>query len=477
MVGSTRRRSDATQNPLGSLDSRVRFKLWKENHVPLLYDWISSRNLVWPHAAVQWGALNTDEGAQQRAAPKPYTTRAIYLAERTGKSSRDPNTLLHFDVKVNQQLTCKPQDVAKPWMDDGGVGERVDQMSTRDFSLKSRIIHPGEVNRIRLIAPDVVVTHTDEKELYIWDFKRQPNRGVNDTEKNVPDIVLKGHTEVADYAVDVANTKSEQVTPEDTWVVSGGRDRNVLLWRLKDYETHGRNMDAFTTMEGSGRAHSGRGHTATVEDVSFNGSDRNLIASVGQDAAILFWDARSPSAPSERVEKAHDGDVNGCDYSGPMEHLVVTAGNDHLVKVWDRRFLKDANGIAKPTHVLTGHSDQVLNVLWNKNVPGVCASGGEDGHVLIWKVDASTETRLAPEKHYGKSQELMFRHVGHGLNQTKLVDFQWLPSEADPWCIASLSETCAEGGSVLQIWRMSDMLYRPHEEVAADLRMFGRETL
>lgn len=39
------------------------------------------------------------------------------------------------------------------------------------------IIHPGEVNKIREIAdcPDVVVTHTDAPELYVWNTATQPN--------------------------------------------------------------------------------------------------------------------------------------------------------------------------------------------------------------------------------------------------------------------------------------------------------------
>lgn len=39
------------------------------------------------------------------------------------------------------------------------------------------IIHPGEVNKIREVAecPDVVVTHTDAPELYVWNTATQPH--------------------------------------------------------------------------------------------------------------------------------------------------------------------------------------------------------------------------------------------------------------------------------------------------------------
>jgi hypothetical protein len=39
------------------------------------------------------------------------------------------------------------------------------------------LVHPGEVNKIRELPqhPNVIVTHTDDPRLYVWNLERQPN--------------------------------------------------------------------------------------------------------------------------------------------------------------------------------------------------------------------------------------------------------------------------------------------------------------
>lgn len=470
-----------TMQPVGSLNADARYDIWKDQHVPLLYDWLSSRKLVWPHEALRWGALSHHDENRSRERTVvsnngPSITRALYLAERTGASKRDPNTLLHFDVTVTPELSCKPQDIAKPWLDEAVVLERADQMSTRSFWLRKRIIHPGEVNRIRLAAPGVVVTHTDNPHLFVWDFNVQPDRQKDDMNPSTPSVTLIGHQGNADYALDVAPPPNRESTVRDadTWVVSGGSDCMVLVWRLQDYQSTGQRLLHYARMAGGQGMAPELGHSAIVEDVSFNSHDRNIVVSVGRDSAMMSWDVRTPSKPTSTVRKAHDGDINCCDAGGTDQYRIVTGGSDHLIRVWDRRFLKNSLGEKKPIRTLHGHLDQVTNVMWNKYVPHIFASGGEDGQVLLWNTKETDRRPVTSTSIYPVSPELMFRHVGHTQSPSKIVDFEWHPSESDPWCIASLSETLGEGGSTLQIWRLSDLIHREKEEVAADLRQHAR---
>ncbi|XP_074295909.1 WD-40 repeat-containing protein MSI4-like isoform X2 [Silene latifolia] len=64
---------------------------------------------------------------------------------------------------------------------------------------------------------------------------------------------------------------------------------------------------------------------------------------------------------------------------------------------------------------------------------------------------------------------LFFRHAGH---RGKVVDFHW--NSIDPWTLVSVSDDCSSsaGGGTLQIWRIIDLLYRPEEEVLAELDEF-----
>jgi histone-binding protein RBBP4 len=58
------------------------------------------------------------------------------------------------------------------------------------------------------------------------------------------------------------------------------------------------------------------------------------------------------------------------------------------------------------------------------------------------------------------------------IGRDKIVDFHW--NSSDPWTIVSVSDDgeSTGGGGTLQIWRMSDLIYRPEDEVLAELENF-----
>lgn len=465
------------RNPSTSVaENENRERVWKESHVPLLYDWISSRKLCWPNAAVQWGdSVPDDANSARRGAVfvddvPNYTTRALYLAERTGDST-DPNTLLYFDARITIENTARADEVATPWLDETVVNARSDGMSTPEFWLRKRVVHPGEVNRIRCVLPGVVVTHTDSPELFVWDFAHLPNREKNapKNDTSIPTCTLIGHSRNAEYALSVAGPGGDDAMSADAWIASGGADRKVLLWRLADYETMGKDIKSWVSLGGkSGVKGSVLGHAATIEDVSFNGHDRNLIASVARDSALLFWDVRQATRPTGFVRGAHRGDVNACDFGGADMDLLISGGSDMVARVWDRRKLVDSNGGAKPVSEHAEHTGQIQAIMWNKHVRNVFATCAEDGLVLVWDTALASTGRLE-----AANSCLLFRHVGHAIHgeESTVVDMDWLPDENDPWCIGSISEMVGDsGGSTLQMWRMSSLVHSPRETVASELQ-------
>ena len=55
-----------------------------------------------------------------------------------------------------------------------------------------RIVHPGEVNKIRMCPQhtDVVATHSDSPLTYVWNMTSQPHRGaMQDQVASVPDLM------------------------------------------------------------------------------------------------------------------------------------------------------------------------------------------------------------------------------------------------------------------------------------------------
>eukprot|EP00172_Hildenbrandia_rubra_P004366 Plantae.Rhodophyta-Hildenbrandia_rubra.ctg869.p1 GENE.Plantae.Rhodophyta-Hildenbrandia_rubra.ctg869~~Plantae.Rhodophyta-Hildenbrandia_rubra.ctg869.p1 ORF type:complete len:473 (+),score=62.49 Plantae.Rhodophyta-Hildenbrandia_rubra.ctg869:425-1843(+) len=439
--------------------SDQRFRVWLNSHVPLLYDWFSSRRMHWPSGCVQWGKQLPPEYARNSIGGGRNggdSAWGLYLAERTGDHQDKANTLLFYSVRVRKEFATKFEDVNKGWTNDY---RSADDNSCPDFQLKKRIIHNGEVNRVRCLKRDWVATHTDGPEIYVWDMAKQPHRDAQTSKElySTPTLTLTGHDGPAEYAMATIATEDDS----SVWVASGGRDLKVQLWKLEDSESMGSTIDPSVTFEG---------HSGTVEDVTFCPKESNLLASVGQDEGILFWDARSPRKCTTQVERAHDGDMIAVDWGPVDNNCLLTGGQDNFVKLWDRRYLYDANGIATPLAELGEHTDQILGVQWNPVVPLVLMSHSEDGMVIIWdlsRLDKTPVVSAAPGKSGGVIQPgVLFRHCGH---RYRVADAQWLPDENDPWCMTSISEDKNGEGSTLQIWRMFDVIHRDADEFKSEM--------
>jgi len=431
---------------------------WKRC-VPFLYDWFVNHHLELPSLACSWGPVTAELDAHR-------FKQRLYLSQQTLEKS--PNKLFISEVEVCRPRYCTGEKIAA-W---------VDQKPNNRFVSKpiNSITHPGEVNRIVELPthPDIIGTHTDGPDVYIWNLQTHPNR----TEKvkstmqpSVPDLVLTGHTKDASFALAAARTAP--------MVASGGHDKNVLIWDLEDHatsisdrsfvlnRTEAEHLKARITLTG---------HRDTVEGVVFCPGDHTKLASVGDDGALLLWDTNAPSqAPVSNVQNAHKQgiDVHDVSWSALQRELLVTCGQDGSIRVWDTRKLTGG-----PLHDFNHHTGAVVRVEWSPSVTGVFASAGQDNMLCIWDIasnDGGGKEQLnkAAKKlaKFSTPKELAFLHAGH---KTEIVDFQWNPH--DPWTIASVSQDTwgprGKGGvfhGTLQMWRISDMIYRPEEDIIREM--------
>ncbi|KAG2438631.1 hypothetical protein HXX76_005179 [Chlamydomonas incerta] len=69
----------------------------------------------------------------------------------------------------------------------------------------------------------------------------------------------------------------------------------------------------------------------------------------------------------------------------------------------------------------------------------------------------------------GLPPQLIFQHLGHRLG--RVTDFQWHPDPNEPWTLISVSDNTGDEAAdgTLQVWRISDLIYRPYEEAVQEL--------
>ncbi|KAH1209383.1 WD-40 repeat-containing protein MSI4 [Glycine max] len=412
-----------------------KYTQWK-SLVPVLYDWLANHNLVWPSL-----------------------------------SCRVPNTLVIANCEVVKPRVAAAEHISQ-----------FNEEARSPFVKKYKtIIHPGEVNRIRELPQNskIVATHTDSPDVLVWDVESQPNRhAVLGATNSRPDLILTGHQDNAEFAL--------AMCPTEPYVLSGGKDKTVVLWSIEDHITSaatdsksGGSIIKQNSKSGEGNDKTADGptvgprgiycgHEDTVEDVTFCPSSAQEFCSVGDDSCLILWDARVGSSPVVKVEKAHNADLHCVDWNPHDDNLILTGSADNSVRMFDRRNLT-TNGVGSPIHKFEGHKAAVLCVQWSPDKSSVFGSSAEDGLLNIWDYEKVGKKIERTGKSISSPPGLFFQHAGH---RDKVVDFHW--NAYDPWTIVSVSDDCEStgGGGTLQIWRMSDLIYRPEDEVLAELEKF-----
>mmetsp|Transcript_6946 Transcript_6946/g.17049 ORF Transcript_6946/g.17049 Transcript_6946/m.17049 type:complete len:496 (+) Transcript_6946:242-1729(+) len=449
---------------------------WK-TLVPYVYDFFTSHKQYWPSLSARWGPVIEDG--------KWKTKHHLYHCLQCAENQP-------------QQLIISCVDIIKPRVASSESLSTFHENYRSPFIRnKKHIFHPGEINKIRECAlqPNLVVTHTDSPETYVWDIDKQQDRtneakaiadknhlgtSIGHYENNTPDLVLEGHTADAPYAL--AGSKTSRC------FASGGVDKKVVLWNLEDAaETLGADgkKGGRASMNSGGlgplaAAESGEaaprlgpklvfeGHTETVEAVEFHPTSSDEIVSVGDDQSMCFWDARGGSEPALKVENAHDSDIHYVSWNSGDDNLLATGGQDASVKVWDRRKTKNGGGKGMEVACLKYHDGPVNHIEWSPDKSSVLASAGDDGVLNIWDLTkTSTVAANVPP-------QLLVQHVGH---RGRIEEFQW--NVDSPWTLMSTSTDSVAGasGGTIQVFRINDLIYNSQEVVMKELEEYKSKIL
>ena len=130
-----------------------------------------------------------------------------------------------------------------------------------------------------------------------------------------------------------------------------------------------------------------------------------------------------------------------------MSKFFFLGSSDGTIHQYDYRMLsKTPNRAIVATYDDPGLGN-ITNIQWSPHDARYFASAGDDGAISIWDAHSASPT-----------SSLLFRHSGH---RASIVDFDW--NSCSPWTMVSMSDDSQNprlGGGTMQVWRISDLLYK-----------------
>lgn len=387
------------------------YDLWRSN-VPLMYDFVSETELVWPSLTIQW--LPYGKG------PVSRNTQQMILGTHT--SGEEPNYLKIAAITLPDEVVNGYGD------DDDDDGMSIDSNdkvyensdNKEDYVQSNiRIIqkfqHEEEVTRARYMPqnPNIIATINGSGLVSIFDRYSDQHTAIK---------TLKYHKD---------NGYGLCFNPNwEGYLLSGSDDHTMALWDINKGITPVRVWGDTT-------------HKDIVNDCKWNEFNKNMFASVSEDLTLQIIDLRNNSKHKSISNTSFSVKCpyNTIAFSKHSEYLFAAAGTDCYVHLFDLR------NIQEPLHSMSGHQDAVTNLEFFEHKDGILMSSGSDRRAIVWDLNEIGKEQVFDDAE-DASPEVVMIHGGH---KSPINDMSINPNI--PWLMA----TCEEN-NIVQVWKGSRRL-------------------
>jgi guanine nucleotide-binding protein subunit beta-2-like 1 protein len=255
--------------------------------------------------------------------------------------------------------------------------------------------------------------------------------------------VLEGHT---DHVTAIAPGFSQKENEDSPVLVTGSRDKSLIIWNLYDEEQDGKCGKPYRQL---------LGHNHFVSDLSLS-QENCFILSSSWDKTLRLWDLRT--GKTTRLFQGHTKEALTISFS-PDNRQILSAGADRKIMLWntlaDLKYVsgQDSEGAARNDSVDNiNHQDWVSQIRYAPQLKTASktttfqpyfASVGWDGRLKVW--NHNMQIRETVKAHEGQISSLSIsphgKNIATGGRDKKLLI----------WDISDLSAVSREFNAADQI--------------------------
>eukprot|EP00475_Leptophrys_vorax_P040333 TRINITY_DN74639_c0_g1_i1.p1 TRINITY_DN74639_c0_g1~~TRINITY_DN74639_c0_g1_i1.p1 ORF type:complete len:610 (-),score=119.97 TRINITY_DN74639_c0_g1_i1:38-1786(-) len=421
---------------------------WKEN-VPLLYDTLITYNLDYQAYACAWGGRISESSWKNSR----FSFQKLYISRSPAEKQIETGVHCTLDILHTKLPSLRVYDEKK-------LFSSLDPRRKTNIPYKSRIIHPGPVNRMMSfpMLPDIVVSiPIAGSSVYVWNTKTQPDRAIRqDSAPNDADVLLVGLSDTTSYGLDVHSTMP--------LITAASNEGNICVWSLDD-DVH-QHPDHPSSRGLMPRYSVTAAHSGPVEDLAFHPSSPTQFCSGGGDGKLKLWDCRQPgNAPAPSVLQTDEKTITGISWNRHSDHLILSACANGTVQLFDLRRTDEPVSVS-----LLHPGAPVSNVQWCPNHFNVFASTAVNRQMYICDAQLMSPKR----RDYSTNElppEVLFSHEGQ---LGEIAYFEWNIQE--PLMLVSICERDEANNmnATVQIWRPSDFLFMDRQRFVSMVKDLGR---